>query len=138
MSPPLSIHRVLVVSLFLPYTFSFEIGKEREYTFTHPIDINLTVPKPNLIERLAAKRADGPVTPSQQIEDPINKLFPSKGPTTPPASTGRTQPRSRAQKSELDNKKLSLHSVSSSANKRRASVDTKVFDEAPWTVEPCS
>ncbi|CAG8621597.1 9808_t:CDS:10 [Funneliformis mosseae] len=134
MAPPLSIHRVVVVSLFLPYTVSFDIDKEREVTYS-PVDINLTVPKPNLIERLAAKRADGPVTPSQQIEDPINKLFPSKGPITPPPATGRIQPRSRAQKPELDNKRFSPLPLSS----RRVSIDsTKVFDEAPWTVEPCT
>jgi hypothetical protein len=138
MSPPLSIHRVVVVSLFLPYTVSFDIGKDKEYKYSRPVDINLTVPKPNLIEGLAAKRADGPTSPIQQAEDPINKLFPSKVPTTPPQTlTGWTQPRSRAQKSGID-KRISP-SVSSSAQKRRVSIDSSnIFAEAPWTIEPCA
>ncbi|PKC74143.1 hypothetical protein RhiirA1_516604 [Rhizophagus irregularis] len=138
MSPPLSIHRVVVVSLFLPYTASFDIGKDKEYKYSRPVDINLTVPKPNLIEGLAAKRADGPASPIQQVEDPINKLFPSKVPTTPPQTlTSLTQPRSRAQNSGID-KKLSP-SISSFTRKRRVSIDSSnIFAEAPWTIEPCT
>src|SRR5581483_8023558 len=136
MSPILSIHRVVVVSLFLPYTVSFDIGKDKEYKYSRPVDINLTEPKPNLIEGLAAKRADGPTTP---IEDPINKLFPSKVSTTSPqTSTGWTQPRSRAQKTEIDNKRLSS-STSSFVQKGRDSIDSSnIFAEAPWTIEPCT
>src|SRR5215213_6527909 len=115
MAPPLSIHRVVVVSLALPYTVTFNIDKDKEFKYSRPVDINLTVPKPNLIEGLAAKRVDGPTTPSQQIEDP---LFPSKTPATPQVSTGWTQPRSRAQKSELDNKRLPTLPLSSSVQKR--------------------
>jgi trehalose 6-phosphate synthase complex regulatory subunit len=136
MAPPLSIHRVVVVSLFLPYTVTFNIDKDKEFKYSRPVDINLTVPKPNLIEGLAAKRADGPNTSNQQIEDP---LFSTKTPASQQVSTNWTQPRSRAQKSEFDNKRLPTLPLSS-AQKRRVSIDnsSNIFAEAPWAVESCT
>ena len=71
---PVTIHRVVVVTLFLPQTVSFQV---KELEVSKPVDLKLAVPKPNLIEGLAAKRVSAPQTPTQPVEDPIDKLFPS-------------------------------------------------------------
>jgi len=118
---PITINRVVIVSLFLPYTVEFQIDKEKDVKYES--NVNLTSPKPNLIEGLAAQRTKDLKT-SQKPEEEASKLFPGREEDTAHAAT-LTHPRSRAL-------------YSNNVNSRRKSIDfTKLFAEAPWTVEPC-
>ncbi|CAJ0627008.1 5583_t:CDS:10 [Entrophospora sp. SA101] len=137
---PVTIHRVVVVTLFLPQTVSFQVANDK---LSKPVDLNLIVPKPNLIEGLAAKHLNLPPTPTPREEDPIDKLFSPKSdqlnplaqkPPRPPL----TQPRSRAQRQDSGSKNQQDQRDFSvlKPRRRRSLSNSRIFAEAPWTFEP--
>nr|CAG8556645.1 5658_t:CDS:10 [Entrophospora candida] len=137
---PVTIHRVVVVTLFLPQTVSFQVANDK---LSKPVDLNLIVPKPNLIEGLAAKHLNLPPTPTPREEDPIDKLFSPKPdqlnplaqkPPRPPL----TQPRSRAQRQDSGSKNQQDQRDFSvlKPRRRRSLSNSRIFAEAPWTFEP--
>ncbi|KAM3586532.1 Trehalose-6-P synthase/phosphatase complex subunit [Umbelopsis sp. WA50703] len=131
----LNSHRVLIASLFLPYTVDFHLSKDKAKNYTKPqVDqVATSVATPNLIETLAAQQnpsARAPPTPG--LED---KLFDFRNDTP---SQPLVQPKSRSRQAEVKKKLPSLNTSQPKVLQRRKSLDSaRVFAEAPWTIEPC-
>jgi trehalose-6-phosphate synthase len=131
----LNSHRVLIASLFLPYTVDFHLSKDKAKNYTKPqVDqVTTSVATPNLIETLAAQQnpsVRAPPTPG--LED---KLFDFRNDTP---SQPLVQPKSRSRQAEVKKKLPSLNTSQPKVLQRRKSLDSaRVFAEAPWTIEPC-
>jgi trehalose 6-phosphate synthase/phosphatase len=131
----LTSHRVLIASLFLPYTVDFHLSKDKaqNYAKPQPDQPTAAVATPNLIETLAAQQnpsARHPPTPG--LEDKLFD-FRNESPSQPPV-----QPKSRARHAEEKKKLPPLNTSQPKDLQRRKSIDTaRVFAEAPWTIVPC-
>jgi trehalose 6-phosphate synthase/phosphatase len=122
--------RVVVATLFLPYTVDFELQEKKKRTvLTNTIDSNPNAPvsTTNLIQSLAKH---------QQKEEAKGISEQSLFDFTKPERL--VQPRSKQQRDEEIRKLTPLLSVIPSQS-RRPSIDTaQVFADAPWSVKPCS
>lgn len=120
--------RVVVATLFLPYTVDFELHeKKKRIILTNTIDSNADAPVSNLIQSLAKH---------QQKEETKGISEQSLFDFTKPEKL--VQPRSKQQRDEEIRKLTPLLSVIPSQS-RRPSIDTaQVFADAPWSVKPCS
>ncbi|KAG2181869.1 hypothetical protein INT44_008685 [Umbelopsis vinacea] len=131
----LTSHRVLIASLFLPYTVDFHLSKDKAQNYAKPkVDQpTAAVASPNLIETLAAQQnpsARPPPTPG--LEDKLFD-FRNETPSLPPI-----QPKSRARHADEKKKLPTLNTSQPKDLHRRKSLDTaRVFAEAPWTIVPC-
>ncbi|CAO3677838.1 unnamed protein product [Umbelopsis vinacea] len=131
----LTTHRVLIASLFLPYTVDFHLSKDKaqNYAKPQPDQPTAAVATPNLIETLAAQQnpsARHPPTPG--LEDKLFD-FRNESPSQPPV-----QPKSRARHAEEKKKLPPLNTSQPKDLQHRKSIDTaRVFAEAPWTIVPC-
>jgi trehalose-6-phosphate synthase len=118
--------RVVVATLFLPYTVDFELQEKKKRTIlTNTIDSPVSTT--NLIQSLAKH---------QQKEETKSTSEQSLFDFTKPEEL--VQPRSKQQRDEEIRKLTPLLSVIPSQS-RRPSIDTaQVFADAPWSVKPCS
>jgi hypothetical protein len=128
-------HRVLIASLFLPYTVDFHLSKDKAQNYAKPkLDQPAaSVASPNLIATLAAQQnPSARLPPTPGLEDKLFD-FRNETPTAPPI-----QPKSRARHAE-EKKKLPALNISQPKDlQRRKSLDTaRVFAEASWTIVPC-
>lgn len=118
----ISTKRVVVATLFLPYTVDFELQeKKRRATITAKDTPKNTL---NLIQSLAKQQQE------KSTEPPEEGLFDFKKPEK------LVQPRSKQEREEEIRKLVPLLSVQS----RRPSLETtqQAFADAPWSVKPCS
>ncbi|KAI8347589.1 glycosyl transferase [Choanephora cucurbitarum] len=112
--------RVVVATLFLPYTVDFELQeKKRRATITSKDTSKNTL---NLIQSLAKHHQEKSTEPQD--------LFDFRKPEK------LVQPRSKQEREEEIRKLVPLLSVQS----RRPSLETtqQLFADAPWSVKPCS
>ncbi|KAL1924300.1 uncharacterized protein VTP21DRAFT_7335 [Calcarisporiella thermophila] len=150
---PLTIHRVVVASIFLPYTVSFNIEKDRDAKLKKADEL-CTAPIPNLIEGLASK-----ANPQQQqekqdqqpqslsplksrtsvsardkkLEELSDQLFSGQNETQP--TTRLVQPTLRSHRHPGEPTKVIIDNIVHQA--RRASIDSsKIFADAPWSIVP--
>ncbi|ORY94728.1 glycosyltransferase family 20-domain-containing protein [Syncephalastrum racemosum] len=138
--------RVLVASLFLPYTVNFQLPRDKKSRYAVPSANPTADPPlpesdtanppgsstndvvPNLIQSLQAT-----VTAPSLQNEPVSKedLFEYQTPEQ------LVQPKSKAQREE-DMKKLAPLMITQHLHRRRPSLDSAtVFDNAPWTIKPC-
>ena len=119
--------RVVVATLFLPWTVDFELQdkKKREFATNSPVKAD-PVLATNLIQSLAKLQ-------QQPQEKKTETLFDFTKPEQ------LIQPRSKQQRQEEIRKLAPLLSVIPSQQSRRPSIDSaQVFADAPWSAKPCS
>ncbi|KAG1176233.1 hypothetical protein G6F70_003524 [Rhizopus microsporus] len=110
--------RVVVATLFLPWTVNFELAEKKRKDRLIAKTEEKNNAKPNLIQSLAQHK---------QPKDAKEELFDFKEPEK------LVQPRSRQQREE-EIKKLPPLSIS---NRRHSAIDSaKAFADAPWSVKP--
>lgn len=121
--------RVVVATLFLPYTVDFELQDKKKGFVT----------KPTLVE---------PASPATKTEDVVTNLIQSLAKHqqkedkealfdfTKPEQL--VQPRSKQQRQEEIRKLAPLLSVIPSQSRRPSIDSAQVFADAPWSAKPCS
>lgn len=138
--------RVVVATLFLPYTVDFELqDKKKRNIFVNTVDSPATTPAtlnepantsppstaaPNLVPNLIQTLAKHQQQKKEDVQHHTENLFDFTRPEQ------LIQPRSKQQREEEIRKLTPLLSVIPTQS-RRPSIDTaQVFADAPWSVKP--
>lgn len=139
--------RVVVATLYLPWTVDFELKDKKTRAFTASHVTNLPGNNPN-----TTVEAPTPTTPTATTADPnlVTNLIQSLAKHqhldkkksdalfdfTKPEQL--VQPRSKQQRQEEIRKLTPLLSVIPSQSRRPSIDSAQVFADAPWSVKPCS
>ncbi|KAI8643620.1 glycosyltransferase family 20-domain-containing protein [Parasitella parasitica] len=117
--------RVVVATLFLPYTVDFHVKEKKKRIATSPATPDTPTTVPNLLQSLAKHQLKEGDKKKDQLFD-----------FTQPEQL--VQPRSKQQREEEIRKLTPLLSVMPPQS-RRPSIDcAQVFADAPWSIKPCS
>lgn len=117
--------RVVVATLFLPYTVDFHVKEKKKRIVTTPATADTPTVIPNLLQSLAKHQL-------KEDEQTKDELFDFTQPEQ------LVQPRSKQQREEEIRKLTPLLSVIPSQSRRPSLDSAQVFADAPWSVKPCS
>lgn len=117
--------RVVVATLFLPYTVDFHVKEKKKRIVTSPTTPDTPTVIPNLLQSLAKHQLKEDGKTKDQLFD-----------FTQPEQL--VQPRSKQQREEEIRKLTPLLSVIPTQSRRPSLDSAQVFADAPWSVKPCS